>query len=113
MLQVQSLDHTLQLACHGNVVCGEESEALQAALAHLLADQGHDRIAVNLQHVRKMDCAGLGILASAALRARQLGKSLELIAVPAAVQSMLRMTRLDSVLTPRFERETANQVTAA
>lgn len=96
-LQVQSHEGTLRLSCHGNAICGEESEALQAALVHLLAAEGRDRLVVDLQHLRKLDCAALGVLADAALRARQIGKSLELANVPAAVQALLRTTRLESV----------------
>jgi anti-anti-sigma factor len=112
-LQVQYHDQTPQLTCHGHLVAGKEAEALLAALGHLLSSD-LTRVIVNLQHVRKMDCAGLGVLADAARRARQMGKSLELTAVPAHVRRLLQITQLDSAFGASGpQSQGASQVTAA
>ncbi len=110
-LEVLNHDGTTQIVCHGNVVAGAEAESLRAAIDHILASNV-ERVALNLQHVRKMDCAGLGVLADAARRARQMRKAIELKSVPQRIQRILKVTRLDLALAvygPSLE----SQVTAA
>jgi anti-anti-sigma factor len=92
MLQVQSHRGGIALICHGHVIYGDETEALRAALGRLLLVG--DRVIVNLQYVRKMDCSGLGALADAARRACLSGRSVELCSVPSNVKRMLMITRL-------------------
>jgi anti-anti-sigma factor len=102
MLQVQSYPDAIALVCHGNVIYGDETEALRAALGRLLVVG--DRVIVNLQYVRKIDCAGLGALADAARRAALQNRSLELCSVPARVKTMLRITGLHLVI-PMHENQ--------
>lgn len=95
-LEVQRQDDKPILYCHGHVICGDEAEALQAAIAKLLAVAEH--VMVDLQDVRKMDCAGLGVIVTCLDLARQRGKALELRSVPKHIRQMIRVTGLQGYL---------------
>jgi len=97
VLQVESHHHKVALICSGKLVAGDEAEALQAALSRLL--EASEGVTLNLGSVYKIDCAGLGVIADAARRARLAGRSFELCAVPDAVWRMLRLTGLHQALT--------------
>ena len=98
MLQVNVSDGALELSCHGNLVCGQEAEAFQAAINRLLSSSNGEPIFICLSQVRKIDCAGLGVIAEAARHALDEGRILQLKSVSPAISRMLRFTRLDSIL---------------
>ncbi len=97
MLQVHRREDVLLLSCLGNIINGEESEALHAALIHLLGTRDSERVVVDLRGVRKVDCAGLGVLADGARRALKAGKSLQLANIPRGVFHLLQLTRLSTI----------------
>ena len=96
MLQVESHDNQTVLHCHGHLICGNEAEALQAALIRLLTVT--DSVTIDLRHVRKMDCAGLGIIVRAMRDAAQNGKTVQLRSVPRHVRSLIELTGLQRIL---------------
>ena len=97
-LQVQGHPETPILTCHGHVICGNEAEALHAAILRLLAVA--ERVTVELRFVRKMDCAGLGAIIDGFRVARHQGKSLEISAAPRCVRILIHATGLNGTLAP-------------
>jgi anti-anti-sigma factor len=96
MLQVKFNEDKPVLTCHGHLICGQEAEALQAALGRLLiVARG---VTLDLGDIRKIDCAGLGVIAEALRVARLSGKSLELRSVPPNVRQLMEVTGLSAVL---------------
>jgi anti-anti-sigma factor len=95
-LEVQCRDEKPILHCQGHLICGHESEALLAAIARLLANS--EQVVIDLENVRKVDCAGIGVLAAAVSVAHQHGKIIELCSVPEKVRCMMQMTGLQNVL---------------
>jgi anti-anti-sigma factor len=96
IFEVQGRDEKLILICRGQLVCGNEADALQITFCRLLASTRH--ITLDLHNVRKMDCAGLGALVSCMTVARQQGKSFDLCFVPPQISNMIRVTGLHRVL---------------
>ncbi|MBF8305576.1 MAG: anti-sigma-factor antagonist [Acidobacteria bacterium] len=77
----------------GRIVLGEESTRLLETLTDLAAG-GEKKILLNLAEVTYLDSAGLGALVrSQAAVAKQDGQ-LKLLHVPAKVQTLLRITKL-------------------
>ena len=92
ILDVQGRADKPILHCRGNIICGHEAEALQAAISRLLTVAEH--VTLDLRDVRKMDCAGLGAIVAGSSLARQRGKTLELRSVPSQIRQMIRATGL-------------------
>ena len=95
-LEVQCRDDKPILACQGHLICGDEAEALLAAVVRLLATS--EQITLDLRELRKMDCAGLGAIVASLNVARQRGRSLELCAVPPRIRKMIDLAGLHGVL---------------
>ncbi len=96
MLHVGHQGETLVLSGQGQIIRGPEAEALQAVLLHMLAS--HNQVVLDFSSIRRMDCAGLGILADACARAREQGKSIELCGVCRLIREMIQCTGLDKVI---------------
>lgn len=95
-LEVQCRGDKPILACHGHLICGDEAEALLAAVVRLLATS--EQITLDLHELRKMDCAGLGAIVAALNVARQSGRTIELCAVPPRIRKMIDLAGLRGVL---------------
>ena len=96
MLQVERHDNKTILNCHGNLICGDEAEAMQAVIRRLITVT--DKITIDLKGIRKMDCAGLGIIVEAMRAASQQGKVIQLRSVPRRIRSMFELTGLERIL---------------
>jgi anti-anti-sigma factor len=96
IFEVQGRNEKLILSCRGQLVCGNEADALQITFCRLLASTRH--ITLDLHNVRKMDCAGLGAIVACMTLARQQGKTFDLCFVPSHISNMIRVTGLYRVL---------------
>ena len=65
---------------------------------HRVVDGGTGEVLVDVEHLVLVDVSSLGLLLEAHRRAERVGRQLVLVAVPAPLQRMLRVTRLDRVL---------------
>ncbi|GGT01757.1 anti-sigma factor antagonist [Planobispora rosea] len=96
----------LSVTAHGNSmihrVTGEidisTAPALRTRLQNALTAGG--RLLVDLSEVTFMDARGLGVLVAVNNRARELGGTVQLIGVPAAVGRLLKLTGLSRTLSP-------------
>lgn len=77
----------------------------QSQIQQLLA-QGYRSIGVNLAEVNKMDSSGMGALVRAYTSVKKNGGNLHAFAPSTQVRQMLKMVRLDTVLT-LFDDEAA------
>ena len=84
------------------------SDSFEAKRAELLAqretiaklrDGGSNKILINLSAVSFMDSSGLGELASAYAGVNKAGGQLKLVNIPARILDLLRITKLDTILT--------------
>lgn len=75
---------------------GDDSIQFRDRVKNLIAD-GRTRLVVDLGQVKFIDSFGLGALVSALRVVRSAGGDLKLAHVPASVESVLRLTRLNSV----------------
>ena len=73
---------------------GEVRDTLHAVLA-----TGSGRLVVDLSGIELLDATGLGVLAGAHRRARLTGRDLVLRGAPTRVDRLLRLARLDRVIT--------------
>ena len=73
---------------------GPVRDALHGALA-----SGSGRLVVDLSGIELLDATGLGVLVGAHRRARLDGRELVLRGVPPRIARLLKVTRLDRVIT--------------
>jgi anti-sigma B factor antagonist len=93
-VDVQSEPSVATLLCHGRIVLGVEAETLRC----LATSRQERRINLDLQGVRSMDAAGLGLLAELHCWARQRMGSLTISRPSPHVCRLLALTHLGSVL---------------
>jgi len=70
-------------------------------------DSGEGELVLDLAELEAVDATGLGVLVSAHRRAQRAGRTLVLADVPAQVERLLLVTRLDKVLQTRRSPECA------
>jgi anti-sigma B factor antagonist len=80
----------------GRIVLGEESNALRVKLKSLIAE-GKKQIVLNMDNVKYIDSAGLGILVAAHCSAKTQGASLRLCHLGSKFQEVLQITKLLTV----------------
>jgi len=80
----------------GRIVLGEESQALRQKLKSLIAE-GNKKIILNMDNVKYIDSAGLGILVAAHVSAKLQGASLILSNLGTKFQEILQITKLVTV----------------
>ena len=90
------VDGTSIVALDGRIVLGEESQALRVELKSLTAE-GKKRIVLNMDNVKYIDSAGLGILVAAHVCAKAEGASLKLTNLGRKFQEVLQLTKLLTV----------------
>lgn len=76
------------------------AKSLTEAVASLV-DQGAPRVVVDLGETTFIDSSGLGALVAGLKRCRQAGGDLRIARPSSQVTTVLAMTNLDKVLTPR------------
>jgi anti-sigma B factor antagonist len=84
------------VALDGRIVLGEESQALRQRLKNLIAE-GSKKIILNMDNIKYIDSAGLGILVAAHVCAKLQGASLILSNLGTKFQEILQITKLVTV----------------
>ena len=92
----REVDGAFVLALDGRIVLGEESQALRVKLKSLIAE-GKKKIVLNVDNIRYIDSAGLGILVAAHVSAKTQGASLKLCNLGGRFQELLQLTKLLTV----------------
>src|SRR5260370_33544718 len=87
------------VALDGRIVLGEESTALRQKLKSLIAE-GKKKIVLNMDDIKYIDSAGLGILVAAHVSAKTQGASLHLCHLGSKFQEVLQITKLLTVFGP-------------
>jgi anti-sigma B factor antagonist len=90
------VDGTSVVTLDGRIVLGEESQALRQKLKSLIAE-GNKKIILNMDNIKYMDSAGLGILVAAHVSAKLQGASLILSNLGTHFQEILQITKLVTV----------------
>ena len=80
----------------GRIVLGDESNALRVELKSLIAE-GKKQIVLNMDNIKYIDSAGLGILVAAHVNAKTQGASLRLCHLGSKFQEVLQITKLVTV----------------
>jgi anti-sigma B factor antagonist len=83
----------------GRIVLNDGSAGVREAIAKL-RQEGAGKILLNMAEVGFLDSSGLGELASAYSSMDKAGGQLKLMNIPPRILDLLRITKLDSVLTP-------------
>jgi anti-sigma B factor antagonist len=85
------------IECKGRIVAGPEGESLLLALRQ---DWCRDlkQVVLHMGEVTRLDSTGLGLIIRSATHLRQRGGDLRLSDVPAPIQEILQLTRIDSIL---------------
>jgi anti-sigma B factor antagonist len=81
------------VALEGRIVLGEERDALREKLQSLIA-QGEKKIVLNMDNIKYIDSAGLGVLIAAHYSAKTLGVSLRLSHLGNKFRELLQVTKL-------------------
>ena len=76
----------------GRIVLGEESQALRQKLKSLIAE-GNKKIILNMDNIKYIDSAGLGILVAAHVSAKLQGASVILSNLGTKFQEILQITK--------------------
>ena len=92
----REVDGAFVLALDGRIVLGDESQALRVKLKSLIAE-GKKKIVLNVDNIRYIDSAGLGILVAAHVSAKTQGASLKLSNVGSRFREVLQITKLLTV----------------
>ena len=87
------VDGTSVVTLDGRIVLGEESQALRQKLKTLIAE-GNKKIILNMDNIKYIDSAGLGILVAAHVSAKLQGASLILSNLGTKFQEILQITKL-------------------
>jgi len=80
----------------GRIVLGEESQALRQKLKSLITE-GNKKIILNMDNIKYIDSAGLGILVAAHVSAKLQGASLILSNLGTKFEEILQITKLVTV----------------
>jgi anti-sigma B factor antagonist len=89
-LNTRDIGRVTVVSCTGRIVVGQPSESLRDHVNHLLRD--HRALVLHLGEVGFIDSTGLGTIVRLLTAARQARGDLKLCAVPANVQSLLKIT---------------------
>ena len=90
----------------GQLMGGPEGDAVRESIPSLLG-QGYNKILVDLQDVSWVNSTGLGILISSHLLAANQGGQLKLMRVSPRIDSILGVTRLNTVFQIFQDEESA------
>jgi len=92
----RELDGAYVVALDGRIVLGEESQALRVKLKSLVAE-GKKKAVLNMDNIKYIDSAGLGILVAAHVSAKLQGASLKLSNLGSKFREVLQITKLFTV----------------
>jgi anti-sigma B factor antagonist len=86
------------LALEGAILGGPEANALNEEL-HRLLDAGKTRVIISLEKVTHMNSSGLGMLIGGYTTMKHNGGELKLAALNETLKNLIRITKLNTVLT--------------
>lgn len=86
----------LILRLGGQLMGGPDAEALRTTVLNAI-QQGTDKVLIDMSDVTWVNSTGLGILITSHLAARGKGGSVKLIGVSKRIESILSVTRLNTV----------------
>jgi anti-sigma B factor antagonist len=89
----REVDGAYVVALDGRIVLGEESQALRVKLKSLVAE-GKKKVVLNMDNIKYIDSAGLGILVAAHVSAKLQGASLKLSNLGSKFREVLQITKL-------------------
>ncbi len=89
-LNTRDIGRVTVISCTGRIVVGQAAESLRDHVTHLLRD--HRALVLHLGEVGFIDSTGLGTMVRLLTATRQARGDLKLCAVPAGVQSLLKIT---------------------
>jgi anti-sigma B factor antagonist len=92
----REVDGASVVTLDGRIVLGEESQALRVELKNLVAE-GKKKIVLNMDNIKYIDSAGLGILVAAHVCAKAQGASLKLSNLGSRFREVLQITKLFKV----------------
>src|SRR5258708_1441154 len=96
----REVDGVSVVTLDGRIVLGDESNALRVKLKSLIAE-GKKQIVVNMDNIKYIDSAGLGILVAGHCRAKARGASLRLCHLGSKFQGVLQITKVVAVFEVR------------
>ena len=96
----REVDDVTVVTLDGRIVLGDESNALRVKLKSLIAE-GKKQIVLNMDNIKYIDSAGLGILVAAHCSAKTRGASLRLCLLGSKFQEVLQITKLVTVFEVR------------
>jgi anti-sigma B factor antagonist len=97
-IQHRQVGRVAVVTCRGQLVSGEEADALLKRIDDLLPL--NSRILLDLGEIDFVDSGGLGLLVRCLTRVQNAAGQLAVCALSPKVSDVLRLTRLDSVLQP-------------
>ena len=83
------------IKCHGRIVTGEESHALEAAL--IRAVQNSNRVVIDVAEVARVDSTGMGLLVRFLTRIKNNGGDLRLAAPQPFFRTLMQLTKLSTI----------------
>ena len=92
----REVDGAYVVALDCRIVLGEESQALRVKLKSLVAE-GKKKVVLNMDNIKYIDSAGLGILVAAHVSAKLQGASLKLSNLGSKFREVLQITKLFTV----------------
>ena len=92
----REVDGVTVIAMDGRIVLGEESNALREKVKSLMAE-GKKKIVLNMDNIKYIDSAGLGILVASHVCAKAQGASLKLSNLGSRFREVLQITKLFKV----------------
>src|ERR1700675_2980423 len=88
----REVDGASVVTLDGRIVLGEESQALRVELKNLVAE-GKKKIVLNMDNIKYIDSAGLGILVASHVCAKAQGASLKLSNLGSRFREVLQITK--------------------
>jgi anti-anti-sigma factor len=95
-VNVQECGDATVLRCDGQIVAGDESMILRAAV---VTNSNSKRVVLDLAEVDRVDAGGLGLMLQLVLWTRSRGVELKLMNLASRVERFFKLVRVDRVFT--------------
>ena len=96
-MEQRTVDEVVVLSIVGDIAMNGAGASLLADRVRSLLQDGHDRLVLDLGHVRYVDSAGLGELVHAFSAVRNRGGAIKLLNITRRLSDLLVVTRLLTV----------------
>lgn len=107
-LAQETAGELLTFRLEGQLMGGPDAEAVRSALLAAI-EQGTKKILVDMSAVTWVNSTGLGILISSHMSARERGGSVKLFGLSKRIESILNVTRLNTVFDVLHTEEDARR----